>query len=72
MVALPLISHPHSRQEEGEREKEELVVPVSGEQTFPKSLTDLNLLSHQNCVIWPPQQQKGMERQIFFGSTQLI
>ena len=32
MAVLPQISHPHSRQEGRRREKEELAVPVSGEQ----------------------------------------
>lgn len=48
MVSLPLISHPHSGQEKGEREKEELAVPVSGEQRFPESLAHFHLLNGQD------------------------
>lgn len=50
MAALLLMSYPHSRQEEGRKEKEELAVALSGEQRLsPKSLADFHLPVGQNC-----------------------
>lgn len=39
------MSYPHSRQEEGRKEREELAVALSGEQRLsPKSLADFHLV----------------------------